>query len=166
MNLKKFVNFINFNLIWTASIFLGNSAFALVVLLLVLHLLMMPGPMNEIKIVMATALIGYSVDCLLTLFGFFSFEQVQGITPLWLVLLWLGFSSTIGHSLSFLIGKPLLSGLLGGLAGGVTYLSAAHFNAVKLVQTPIVSFVVLALIWAFLLPGLIFLDNYLRKKWC
>jgi hypothetical protein len=166
LNLKIFANLISFNLIWTLSVFLGNSALPWVLLLLIIHFIIISEPLIELKIVTATALLGYSIDCLLTLSGFFKFDQVQGITPIWLAFLWLGFSSTLGHSLSFFAGKPLLCSIFGAVSGGLTYIAAAHFNAVELEHSISVSFVALAAIWALLFPALVSLDYSLRKKLC
>lgn len=129
---KIWINFWGFNLIWALSIFSGNEAMLWVLLLLVLHFLIITKPLIELLVVLATALLGYSIDCLLTLLGVFKFEQVQGITPIWLILLWVGFCSTLRHSLNFFSQKYLTASFAGAIAGSFTYLLAAHFGAVEL----------------------------------
>ncbi|SFG20379.1 DUF2878 domain-containing protein [Neptunomonas qingdaonensis] len=160
---KIWINFIGFNLIWVLSIFSGNESVLWVLLLLLLHFLVISKPFVELSVVLATALIGYSVDCLLTLSGVFRFEQVQGITPVWLILLWIGFCSTLRHSLSFFSEKYLVASVAGAIAGSITYLSAAHFGAVELPLSPVVSVAVLASVWAFLFPALLWISFELSK---
>ena len=160
---KTWINFIGFNLIWILSIFSGNASILWVSALLLVHFLLITKPLVELSVVLATALVGYSVDCLLTLFGVFKFEQVQGITPIWLFFLWIGFCSTLRHSLSFFSEKYLMASLVGAVAGSFTYLSAAHFGAVSLPLSPVISVAVLASVWAFLFPILLWISSVLNK---
>lgn len=160
---KIWINFFSFNLIWALSIFSGNASMLWVLLLLLLHFLIITKPVIELLVVLATALLGYSVDCLLTLLGVFKFVQVQGITPIWLILLWIGFCSTLRHSLNFFSEKYLIASLAGAIAGSFTYLLAAHFGAVELPLSSVISVAVLASVWAALFPALLWLSSALYK---
>ena len=160
---KIWINFIGFNLIWALSIFSGNEAILWVLLLVLLHFLIIQEPWVEILVVLATALLGYSVDCILTLLGVFRFEQAQGITPIWLVFLWIGFCSTLRHSLNFFSEKYLMASLAGAISGSLTYLSAAHFGAVELPLSPVISVAVLASVWAVLFPTLMWISSVLSQ---
>lgn len=160
---KIWINFISFNLIWALTIFYGNASVIWVLLLLLLHFLLVAKPLVEVPIVLVTATLGYSVDCVLALLGVFVFEQVQGITPVWLVLLWVGFCSTLRHSLSFFSEKYLIASLTGAVAGTLTYFSAAHFDAVALPLSPVVSAAVLASVWALLFPSLLWISAMVGK---
>ncbi|MEH6445514.1 MAG: DUF2878 domain-containing protein [Oceanospirillaceae bacterium] len=164
MNFKNWANLISFNVIWALSIFLGNSALYFVVPLLIIHFLLIFEPVIELKVVLSSALLGYSVDCLLTLLGFFSFEQVQGITPLWLAVLWISFAATLRHSLSFFADKLLVASICGAIAGGAAYVMAARFGAVELALSQMLSFVLLAVIWALLFPCLMWISHHLWKE--
>lgn len=156
---KIWINFLGFNLIWALSIFSGNASIPWVSFLLLVHFLINTTPLIELSVVLVTALLGYSVDCLLTLLGVFSFEQVQGITPVWLFFLWIGFCSTLRHSLSFFSEKYLMASIAGAVAGTLTYFSAAHFGAVALPLSPVVSAAVLASVWAVLFPALLWVSS-------
>ncbi|WP_372738916.1 DUF2878 domain-containing protein [Neptunomonas sp.] len=167
---KIWINFIGFNLIWVLSIFSGNESVLWVSLLLLVHFVLISKPFIELSVVLTTALLGYSVDCLLTLLGVFRFEQVQGITPIWLMFLWIGFCSTLRHSLSFFSEKYILASAAGAIAGSITYLSAAHFGAVELPLSPALSVAVLASVWAVLFPSLLWisfaLSQVMSKRLC
>ncbi|MFT5706648.1 MAG: hypothetical protein ACI9ES_000935 [Oceanospirillaceae bacterium] len=159
MSFRNWANLISFNLIWTLSVFLGNGALVFVVPLLIIHFSLVSERVIELKIVITSAIVGYSVDCLLTLLGFFSFEQVQGVTPLWLAVLWISFAATLRHSLSFFADKLLFASICGAIAGGTAYVMAARFGAVELALSQMLSFVLLAVIWAFLFPCLMWISN-------
>lgn len=156
-------NFISFNAIWALAIFKGNTALPLIFSLIAIHFLIVQERVTELKVVISGTLLGYSIDCFLTILGFFSFEKVQGITPLWLGFLWLGFCTTLQHSLRFFYGKTVLAAFFGGISGGFTYLLAAHLEAVQLAFNQLISFFILTIIWAVLFPALIWINNFYRR---
>lgn len=160
------LNLLGFNLIWAGSIFFGNSALIIVALLLLLHFLLHSTPLIEAQIVFITALLGYCIDCALTLLGFFQFEKVQGITPFWLIFLWIGFCCTLRESLVFFSGKPLLSIPFGAVAGSVAYMAAANFGAVQLPLPILTSLLILAALWAVLFPLLLWISSNMEEYLC
>lgn len=159
--MRRGFNLISFNLIWVLAIIKGNQALPLIGILIALHFMIINYRVSELKVVICTALLGYSVDCLLTLFGFFKFSQVQGITPIWLLALWIGFSTTLRHSLQYFSNKPLVSALCGAIAGSASYFMAAHLGAVVLAISQLISVIVLALVWAVLFPCLMLISQRL-----
>ena len=160
------VNLLGFNLVWSLSIFLGNDALIIVLTLLLMHMLFHKQPLLEFQIVLITGLIGYCVDCILTLVGFFRFDQVQGITPIWLLLLWFGFCATLRQSLAFFASKRPIAILAGAIGGSFAYMAAAHFNAVELSLPLLMSAVSIAAIWAVLFPLLIWMSQSLEGYLC
>lgn len=160
------VNLLGFNLVWSLCIFVGNPAIPLVVCLLVLHLLLHEQRRAELQVILLTGSVGYSIDCFLTLMGFFSFESVQGITPLWLVFLWLAFCATLRQSLAYFSKNKVHAALFGAVGGSFAYMMAAHFGAVELVQPFLFSAVSLGLIWAFLFPLLLWLSKTIEVESC
>ena len=160
------VNLVGFNLVWSLSIFLGNDALIFVLALLLMHVLFHKQPLLEFQIVLITGLIGYCVDCILTLLGFFRFDEVQGITPIWLLLLWFGFCATLRQSLAFFASKQFITVLAGAIGGCFAYMAAAHFNAVELTLPLLLSAVSIAAIWAVLFPLLIWMSQSLEGYLC
>ncbi|WP_162224930.1 DUF2878 domain-containing protein [Neptunomonas antarctica] len=159
-----------FNLIWALSIFIGNDALLWIAVLLLLHFVFVAKSWIELPIVLVVALVGYSVDYILTIAGVFRFEQAQGITPVWLFFLWIGFCSTLRYSLHFFSEKYRIASIAGAIAGCVTYFSAAHFGAVELPLAPVISAAILAGVWALLFPALLWISHtmsqYLSKHIC
>jgi len=161
----KVLNIAGFNLIWFLAIVFGNSQLIGVAGLLILHFVVISDPLLEIKVVAVTALVGYSVDCVLTLLGVFRFEHTVGLTPFWLVLLWVGFCTTLRHSLSIFYGRYLLASIAGAVAGATTYLSAAYLGAVDIMLEPAMSFALLAFVWAFLFPCLLWISQEMSMRY-
>ena len=62
------------------------------------------------------ASIGITIDCVLTLLGLFNFSEATSLIPIWLIALWVNFSTTLTMSLSFIGRSKLLAAGLGGLA--------------------------------------------------
>ena len=79
------------------------------------------------------------------------------------MFLWLGFCTTLQHSLRFFYEKPVLAVLFGGICGALTYLLAAHLEAVELAFNQLTSFYILAIIWAILFPALIWINGFYRR---
>ena len=69
------INLTGFQLIWWLSVLLGNSAVPVVLLLLVLHIAFHSQPLREIRVLLVCAILGFTVDGLLTLGGVFVFNQ-------------------------------------------------------------------------------------------
>ena len=159
-------NLIGFNLLWACCILLGNSVLIAVILLLLVHFLFHSTPLVEVQVVFITAILGYSIDCALTLLGFFQFEEVQGITPFWLIFLWIGFCCTLRTSLAFFSGKLFLSIPVGAVAGSMAYMAAANFGAVQLILPALTSALVLAVIWAVMFPLLLWISSNLEEYLC
>ena len=86
--------------------------------------------------------------------GLFTFAGSTVVLPLWLALLWLLFASTLNYSLNWTKRPWWLGSLLGAVAGPLSYWGGATLAGVGLPLGVWPSLVVLALIWALLMPAL------------
>ena len=150
------INIAGFQLAWLSAILLGNSGLLILLVLLVLHFVFHRSPGSEIVFVCGAGLAGFSIDTLLTLQGVFIFTE-PGLPPLWLLLLWFCFSATLRQSLSFFQSRLPLAALCGGVCGALTYLAAARLGAFVPGLADMSLFLLIALIWSFLFPLLIWL---------
>lgn len=155
----QWIQLLAFEGFWLLAVAGQNRWAWLVVLLLLAHFLFTPSRRADAR-AMLLVLPGLAVDAALTGAGVFRFAE----PPWWLLLLWLGFVLTLGHSLVWLrrFSWPLLA-LTGALAGSSSYLAGWRLEAVKLPLGPWTSALVLALVWAPLLPLLVHLDRRLRS---
>lgn len=141
---------LGFNLYWWLAVD-GQQASPLLALL-GLHLLCSPSRHEDLRR-WPLALAGCLLDGLLWRLGLFEFSH--GF-PLWLGLLWLGFALTLGHGLRWLLGLPRWQqGALGMLGGVASYVAGASMGAVHLPLGMAISALILALIWMWWLPLLL-----------
>ena len=106
---------------------------------------------NDLKVVLVAVAMGLVVDSLWVSAGLLEFTDqrpIQGISPLWIMALWVGFALTINHSLSWLKNHPLLPILSGGIGGPLSYYAGLRFGAVEYLADPLLVTVCLAVAWA------------------
>jgi len=162
---NKWINFAGFQLVWWLSILFGNLAIGVALAALSLHFLFHSRPFSEMATVFCAAILGFSIDSWLTLTGFFQFDGRDGIPPLWLFMLWMGFAATLRQSLSFFTDRYMLASALGGVGGSSTYIAAAELGAVQLDWGLLNSFLALTIVWSFLFPLLVFLSHLLSQRY-
>ncbi len=92
--------------------------------------------------------------------GLFTFAGATVVLPLWLALIWLLFASTLTYSLSWTQRPWWVGSLLGALGGPVSYWGGAKLADVGLPLGTWPSLVLLALIWAVLMPVLHWVARY------
>jgi len=165
---NPWINFIGFNICWILCVLFGNSAILPVTGLLICHLLLHSKPWTETRVISTLGLLGFSIDTLLTLTGVFRFPHSAEISlpPFWLLLLWLSFSATIRQSLAWLTKLPVMASLAGAIGGPLAYYTASRLGAVDLGFSIAASLVLLALIWAVILPLFFWLSQQLEKTAC
>lgn len=159
------INAIGFQLAWFALVAgvapgYDGAALGLSALLAAAHLrYLSPRPRREMGLAAAAWLLGLCVDTLLQAGGIITFRgiSVGPLSPIWLWALWALFGLTIDASMSFLQRRHwMLSALLGGIFGPLSYLAGAKLGAASLAPTP-QNFMALATAWAIAMPLLVWL---------
>lgn len=144
------VNLIGFNLLWAGLVLLGDVFVVVAVLALFAHFNFCQNRQDEAKVILAVAVIGCTVDSLLTYFNVFIFPHA--LIPLWLVALWLCFAATIRHSLSFLASVSWYwQAMVGACFAPLSYFAGERLGAVAFSLPYITTFVLLSAIWALLM---------------
>ena len=79
-------------------------------------------------------MIGTIVDGLLRYSGLLIYESavpvIHWLAPVWIIAMWMLFSTTLNHSLSWLKGRPWLSFLLGAIFGPLSYIAGTRLEAI------------------------------------
>ena len=145
-----------FNAVWFQSLWfcvvLGRDSLLPVALaLLALHIWLSGDARNELKQLALVGGLGIAVDALLGAVGVFQFAGGV-LIPLWLCCLWLGFAAVLGRSLAWLVARPRVCALAGGVAFPLNYWAGQRLGAVEFGYSLPVTLVILALIWAVVLP--------------
>ena len=76
-------------------------------------------------------------------------------SPAWIIILWVGFSLTVNHSLKWLIAHPLLPALTGAIAAPITYFAGIKIGAVVYTEPVITVSIGLAIAWGVALTILV-----------
>ncbi|MCC6076586.1 DUF2878 domain-containing protein [Pseudomonas sp. GCM10022188] len=119
---------------------------------LLAHFALVEHRRGELKVVGAATLAGCALDSLLLNLGVLDFAGDGRVLPPWLAMLWALFATTLGHSLAWSARPWWLGSLLGALGGPLTYLLGARLAGVGLPLGLWPSLLLLALIWALLVP--------------
>ncbi len=163
----KIYNALSFNVIWLTSVFYGNALIFVSIFLLLVHFLLVDNLQYEFRTVGVIATCGIAVDSLLTLFGVYSFDVSQvsflGL-PLWLIVLWLGFSVTINHSFSFVSKSLLFQLIMGFILLPLNYFYGYKLNAVNFNYSVIHTLSILAIVWGVSVPLLFHYVHIVQKK--
>ncbi|MHC9244771.1 DUF2878 domain-containing protein [Aeromonas jandaei] len=146
----QWAHLLGFNLYWLLAVKWQQPGPLLVSLLL--HFLFSPSRQRDLRL-LPIAVAGCLLDALLRQLGLFRFPA--GF-PLWLVLLWLGFALTLAHGMRWLLRLPRWQQALFGMVGGTSsYVAGAAMGAVHLPWGIGISAALLAVIWMWWLPVLL-----------
>ncbi|MEM1143963.1 MAG: DUF2878 domain-containing protein [Pseudomonadota bacterium] len=155
---SKVLNFAWYQLIWFTAV-LGGSAFEwLLALLVFMHLALIASWRRELALMTSVALLGCSVDALLTKAGYFQFAESSWLPiPLWHMAIWVGFAGTLRHSLTFMVERPRLMTLAAMIFAPITYLAAQRLGAVTFPIGDLPTAIVIGLSWLTITPLILWL---------
>ena len=148
------LNFVLFQAAWFAAVLAppGIASF-LAALALVIHLKWVALP-REWRFILLVTVIGGAVDSIFAWSGVFAFPAATfgwqpPPAPLWLLLLWANFATTLCHSLQWMQRYKALAFVLGGVAGPLAYLGGVEISdKLEITLSPLQYFAVAAPCWA------------------
>jgi hypothetical protein len=169
--MARLLNFAMFYLGWFACVmgaghgqlWLGPSVVAALVLI---HLYLTPRPAQETSLILLVGIFGFAIDTLQASAGLYAFTRTSAapwLCPLWMVALWMIFATTLNASMAWLAGRYGLAAALGALCGPVSYVAGARLGAIELPAHASASLVAIAIVWAFVMPSLLWLRNFLSS---
>jgi hypothetical protein len=169
--MRKFINVLAFQAGWFAAV-LGAAhhmpwlSVVIVPLVLALRLALAPDWRPELLLALGAAIVGFVFDTVLVSAGVYSpvpFLFPPPLSPLWMVLLWVNFATTLNASLGFLRGRYLLSAVFGAIGGPMAYYSGARLGAIFEIPATI-NLIILAIAWAITVPFLVFLSSKIIRQ--
>lgn len=120
--LERLANAVLFQIGWLACVLGGNSLWLLLALaVLVIHLRWISSWAQEGRLILNVVIIGTAVDSVLRWLGVFEFKDLSPLIPLWLMLLWALFATTLRHCLQWSARPWWLASLLGAAGGALSY---------------------------------------------
>ncbi len=163
--MKRFLNAAFFQIIWFVCLLAGSAwALAATALYLFLHDRYFMTTRREWRLLFVFVALGLLVDGTLFQLGVFSNGDGNGviaIPPVWLLCLWVSTGTLFVHSLAFLRSRYLLSSALGMIGPTMSYFAGARLAGITLAEPIFMSLLVVALVWAIVLP----LGFWLSEKW-
>ena len=168
----RLLNFAMFYLGWFACVmgaghgdlWLGPSVVAALV---IIHLLRTAAPVQEARLILLIGIFGFVVDTLQASVGLYAFARTSAapwLCPLWMVALWMIFATTLNASMSWLAGRYRLAAVLGAFCGPVSYVAGARLGAIELPAQASASLVGIAIVWACVMPSLLWLRDFLSTS--
>ena len=154
---KLMVNYLLFQLGWFVCVLGGNKiALAATAVILAVHLLWVGSWAMEQQLLAVTFFLGCALDSFLGNLAIVQFHQndESRILPLWLACLWLIFATTLRHSLDWSRTHRLYGAVLGFVGGPLSYYAGSQLNEITLAQPLWQTWLLLAVIWAILIPVL------------
>jgi hypothetical protein len=131
-----------------------SSGASVVAILLLIHLIYVPGPLQECGFLLFAVVLGTLWESTLVrthLLGYPSGLLVQGFAPYWIVALWALFGAQFNTTYRWLKGRPAAAAMLGALAGPLSFRAGAALGAVQFLR-PLPAALALAVGWAAILP--------------
>lgn len=150
-----------FQLAWFAAVWGGANGFDFVgtcpaLALFALHILRHQRRSYDVTIITGTILfIGVITELLIMKIGLLTYSGATASShfpPLWILGLWLSFSTLPEGALSWLTGRVGLQMIAGAIGGGASYYAGARLGAAQLQGDPLGAVAGIALLWAVALP--------------
>lgn len=157
------LNIIGFNVTWFLLVYLGNDFIPIALLFLIIHLRFISKLKNEVWLIVSIFFIGIIIDSLLQYFNVFIFSGANHI-PIWLMVLWACFGTTICHSFNFLSRRKIYQAIAGGVFAPFSYVAGYKLNAIDFSYSIPVTFILLSIIWSGLFVLFFYLKAYFIKQ--
>lgn len=134
---------------------------AVVIVYLVLYLLSAQDGREEVRYLLIVLAIGLIVDSAKRASGIVHYTSpmppVPWIAPVWILGMWALFATALRGPLRWLGDRPWVAGLLGAVFGPLSYLTGARIGAVSFSLDTMLTMVILAAVWSWVVPLLAWL---------
>lgn len=170
--MKKWINIIFYQVAWLIAV-LGAARGdwwagpAAVTAFAVVQLWLSKQPRADLYLMVIAAAVGFVIDSGFAQSGALRYASSEQWTfaPFWIVALWINFSLTLNHSLSYLKLHLALASLLGAIGAPLAYWGAAKgWNAIAFEGHPTATLAALAFVWAVVTPLLCMAARYFTDR--
>ena len=166
MDAAKKSNLINaalFQAIWFAAVYGGANAILWPSIILFIILCLWQLNINrragsDYILITAALCIGLTIDSIWINIGMIDYTDKRPLiwlSPIWILILWMGLALTINHSMAWLKLHPLLPILCGLISAPLSYYTGQRLGAMTYHQDPLLVSAYIGLAWAVALPLLV-----------
>ena len=169
---SKIINVLLYQLGWFSCLLgatwgypLSGAFFAL--LLMAVHLVLAESRKSELYLMLSACLLGVVVDTLQQAAGVFTFKIDPAWPlwlPLWIFVIWAQFATLFHYGLYWLSGRYLLAAFLGLIGGPLAYWGGVRLGAAQFNEALFFSVSSLAVVWALVMPMLVWLSARLDPR--
>jgi len=165
---RPFLYFIFGQIGWFGSVLSAASGrswigVSLSALLIMIHLLRVPGSAEELKLIVSTMVLGGLWESALTDLGWLVYPgsaRFPGLAPYWIIALWALFAAQFNTTYGWLTKRPAIAVVLGAVAGPLSFHAGARLGALRFAM-PWPATVAIAFGWGGLLPCVVFM----ARRW-
>ena len=163
--IKLLINYLIFQTGWFVCVSGGNQPALLFTLgALAVHLIWVGSWRKEKQLLVICFLLGSAIDSFLGNLQILQFNEDGRLLPGWLACLWVLFGTTLRHSLDWSRQHKAAGALLGFAGGPASYYAGSKLTDVSLAEPLWQTLLILAVIWALVLPLLqSFSEAWLKK---
>ncbi len=158
------INAIAFQIVWFICVTTTDAtSIVAVVLLLLGHAFFIVRDNREWLLIIGFTLVGVVIDSLLQSFGFIWFSKAIFysesilVIPIWMMCLWLAFSTTLMHGLFWLHGRLKLAFLVGLCVVPVSYYAGLTLSESASIEPVWLLLLTIGIVWSVLLPVTFFI---------
>lgn len=123
---------------------------------------------QDCRIVLIGLILGFAIDTAFAASGWIQYAlpwSAEGFAPLWIMALWLAFSFTLNHSMSFLRENYRLAAVFGFIGGPLVYWCADRvFNVIEFGTDTAVVMIALGVGWGLVIPAIFYIDKRLAHQ--
>jgi hypothetical protein len=167
MRPKVIINFLLFQITWFACVIGGAKHLPWLGIFLALgtlawHFYIARNKLAELKLLICVIVLGGLFDQYLLSSHLVSYQShgwSNNLVPVWILGLWIGFTTTLNVSFRWMHSEWLFSAIFGFIGGPLAYIGAVKLGAVTLNSIP-QTYIALAIGWGFLTPSLIKLAQH------
>ncbi len=157
----NFYNAVSFYIIWYACV-LGATfhyeklAILVSSILVAIHFIFSKTKTFDLAYLVIFIIIGFVADELFLYFKVIHYPQhslvwnILGV-PVWILMLYIGFSTTMNHSLKFTSEHRLSSIPIAGIGGGISYLIASYGGLIQFPIGDVYSLIVISIYWGMII---------------
>ena len=132
-----------------------------------IHLWLASSRKSEALLILSACLLGVIVDSSQQALGLFTFKTEPGWPlwlPLWVFVIWAQFATLFHYALYWLKDRYLFAGVFGLIGGPLAYWAGIRMGAASFGENPTITIIVLALVWAAVIPALVRLSVVFDEK--
>ena len=163
MNRKNIINFLVFQVNWAICVFGAAKGYPWLGVIFVLIWVIIHLYIHRLFVFIELPVLFFTGLIVNNFIAFPAYAQLGHLSPLWMVALWISFSTTFRHSMSWLRHKYIFASVFAFIGGPLAYFAGQKIGAINGINT-LSSVMAIGIFWALVFPSILYALNYYEKK--